>query len=117
MKKETEKEARVEIPIIFHHGPDGPTRDYRMEKMHQILDDFGQKINKRSPVRAVEVTIEKPKNSVGKVVAYNVKLYVVLKSGKSYMASSGSFVEKSRHVGLESNLRLAAKEIQKQIDR
>lgn len=104
------------IPIIIHHGPEGPTREYRLEQLNEILQAFGEKLNKRSPVQRVELTIEDPKNPLGKIVAYGAKLHVLFYSGKSYIASSDSYVAKAQHLGLETNVREAEKEILKQIE-
>lgn len=105
-----------QIPIIIHHGPEGPTREYRLEQLNEILQAFGDRLNKRSPVQRIELTIEDPKNPLGKVVAYGAKLHVLFYSGKSYIASSDSFVAKTQHMGLETNVREAEKEILKQIE-
>lgn len=112
-----ESKQAARIPIIFHHGPDGPTKDYRIQQLTSMLEKFGEKINKRMPVQRIELTIEQPKNPVGKTVAYSVKLYLLLWSGESYMGSADSFVARSRHIGLETNVREAIKEIQRQIER
>lgn len=106
-----------DIPIIFHHAPDGPTREYRIKQLREMLQKFSEKVNKRNPVRRIELAIERPKNYVGKVVAYDVRLHVFLWSGDSFIASSDSFVARARHVGLETNVRVACREIIKQIER
>jgi len=113
MKKLIEEK---QIPIIIHHSPEGPTREYRLEQLNEILQAFGTRLNKRSPVQRIELTIEDPKNPLGKVVAYGAKLRVLFYSGKSYFASSDSFVAKAQHLGLETNVREAEKEILKQIE-
>lgn len=105
-----------QVPIIIHHSPEGPTREYRLEQLNEILRAFGEKLGKRSPVQRIELTIEDPKNPLGKVVAYGAKLHVLFYSGKSYVASSDSFVAKAHHVGLETNVREAEKEIIRQIE-
>jgi len=106
----------IKFPIIIHHSPEGPTREYRIEQLNEILEAFGEKLNKRSPVQRIELTIEDPKNPLGKIVAYGAKLHVLFYSGKSYIASSDSFVAKAQHLGLETNVREAGKEILKQIE-
>jgi hypothetical protein len=105
-----------QIPIIIHHSPEGPTREYRLEQLNEILQAFGDRLNKRSSVQRIELTIEDPKNPLGKVVAYGAKLHVLFYSGKSYIASANSFVAKAQHLGLETNVREAEKEILKQIE-
>jgi hypothetical protein len=111
-----ESTEEKQIPIIIHHSPDGPTREYRLEKLNEILQAFGERLNKRSPVQRIELTIEDPKNPLGKVVAYGAKLHVLFYSGKSYIASADSFVAKAQHIGLETNVREAEKEILKQVE-
>jgi len=112
-----EKSTEEQMQVIIHHSPDGPTREYRLEQLNDILQQFGEKLNKRNPVQRVELTIEDPKNPLGKVVAYGAKLRVLFFSGKSYVASSDSFVAKAQHMGLEMNIREAEKEIIKQIEK
>ena len=113
----TKTEEGVDIPLLFHHAPDGPTREYRLEQLNEILQKFGQKLNRRNPIQRIELTIEQPKNAVGKVTSYDVRLHVLLWSGESYVASSDSFVSRARHIGLETNVRMAAKEITKQLEK
>jgi hypothetical protein len=111
------KKNEPEIPIIFHHAPKGPTREYRMEQLNEILQKICQKINKRNPVERAELTIEEAKNAVGKVANYGVRLHILLWSGEAYIASSDSFVARTQHLGLEKNVRNAAKEIIKQMEK
>lgn len=114
IQKEPEQK---EVPIIFHHAPDGPTRDYRLEQLNDILQKYAQKIDKRDPIERIELTIEQPKNAVGKITGYKVLLHVLLFSGEAYVASSESFVARAQHLGLEKNVREAAKEIISQLEK
>ncbi|MDO8511740.1 MAG: hypothetical protein Q7S57_00565 [bacterium] len=123
MKKEKKeifdknKQSEIEFPIIFHHAPEGPTREYRLEQLNEILQKYANKINKRDPVERIEVTIEQPKNPVGKITGYGVRLHIFLFCGESYVASAGSFVARAQHLGLEKNIREAGKEIILQIEK
>ena len=113
----TEAKTETDVPIIFHHAPEGPTREYRMRQLNEILQNFSRKINKRNPVERVELSIEESKNSVGKVVNYGVRLRLLLWSGETYVASSDSFVARTKHLGLEMNVRSAIKEIISQLEK
>ncbi len=106
-----------EIPILFHHSPDGPTKDYKLENLRAILEKFGGKVNKRFPIQRMELYIEQPKNLVGKTFAYTVKLRLSLWSGKSFFASVEEYVARSKHLGLETSVREATKEIEKQLEK
>ena len=114
---EEKKPSTIEFPIIFHHAPEGPTREYRMEQLNEIVQALANKINKRDPVERIEVTIEQPKNAVGKIIAYGVRLHVLLLCGESYIATSDSFVARAQHLGLEKNIRKAGREIIQQIEK
>lgn len=117
IEKSKQTKAQKEFPIVFHHVPEGPTREYRKEQLNEILQAFAQKIDKRDPVQRIELTIEQPKNPVGKVTSYGVRLHILLMSGESYVANSDSYVARAQHLGLEKNVRNAAKEIIAQVEK
>lgn len=103
--------------ITFHQRPSGPGGRYTVEKLRDLLETFIEKLQKRSPVRTIEVFLAQPKNPVGKVVAFRAMLHVHLASGKRYVAASEQYVAHAKHVGLESCVREAMKEITGQIRR
>ena len=118
--KENKSKKAVEpkvFNIIFHHAPEGPTREYRLEQLNEILQKYAQKIDKRDPIERIELTIDQPKNPVGKIIGYGVKLHILLMCGDSYVANSDSYVARAQHLGLEKNVRKAAKEITTQIEK
>lgn len=122
MPKEKVKKNKItpepkEFPIVFHHAPEGPTRNYRLEQLNEILQKYAQKINKRDPIERIELTIDQPKNPVGKIIGYGVKLRILLMCGESYVANSDSYVARAQHLGLEKNVRKAAKEVIIQIEK
>jgi hypothetical protein len=122
MTKVREKKSKKPIEqkvfnIIFHHAPEGPTREYRLEQLNEILQKYAQKIDKRDPIERIELTIDQPKNPVGKIIGYGVKLHILLMCGESYVANSDSYVARAQHLGLEKNVRKAAKEITTQIEK
>ena len=122
MTKTREKKDKIKVEpkvfnIIFHHAPEGPTREYRLEQLNEILQKYAQKIDKRDPIERIELTIDQPKNPVGKIIGYGVKLHILLMCGESYIANSDSYVARAQHLGLEKNVRKAAKEITTQIEK
>lgn len=103
--------------LTFHPKPDGPSGEYRQKKLAAIVERFVVKLTKRSPVQRIEVMFDQPKNPVGKTVASGVTIHLFLSSGSSYIAKARNFVSKTRHVGVETGVREALKELLEQVRR
>ena len=103
--------------IVFHQRPSGPGGKYAVEKLRGLLETFAAKLQKRSPVRTIEIFLGQAKNRVGKVVTFRAMLHVHLASGKRYVAASEQYIARAKHVGLEACIREAIKEITEQIRR
>lgn len=74
-----------EIPIIFRK-PLKTTADYEMEKIYGLIEQFGQKIDKISPVQQIKINFKKSKNSIGSAILFNITLLVEFFSGKIFIA-------------------------------
>lgn len=107
----------ADIPISYHHRPEGPAGEYTVRRLTPILEEFGRKLHKRSPVQRLEVFFDQPKNPVGKTVAHRIMIHVHFADGASYVAEAEQYVSKAKHVGLETSVREAMREIEEQIRR
>ena len=74
-----------EIPIIFRK-PLKTTTDYEMEKIYRLIEQFGQKIDKISPIKQIKINFKKSKNPVGNAIIFNITLLVEFFSGKILIA-------------------------------
>ncbi|MCK4473834.1 CBS domain-containing protein [Candidatus Parcubacteria bacterium] len=98
-----------EISIIFKK-PLKTTPDYEIEKIYNLIEKFGQKIDKRAPVKEIKINFKKSKNPAGNIILFNIMLLMELFSGKIFVAE---VKERKLIIGLAE----AVKRIEKQIRR
>lgn len=103
--------------ISFHRRPHGPAGKYTVDNITTMLEKFGVKMQRRAPIKEIEVYVDEPKNPVGKPVQFSAMLHVHCWSGKRYVAKAESYGSRAKRVGLETCVRDAVGEIEEQIRR
>ena len=98
--------TKKEIPIIFRKPTEKAT-DYEMDKILDLLQKFGQKMDKISPVKQIRINFKKSRNPKGGIILFDISLQIEFFSGKIFFAEV-----KNRKAELA--IREAIKRIEKQ---
>ncbi len=106
-----------QVPIVWHHQLHHAAGAFMVERVTDLLEKFGKKLHRRSPVQTVDIYLERIKDAAGRSRAYGVSLSVRFWSGVSYLAKSESFLASAKHLGLETAVHRAMKEILAQVQR
>jgi hypothetical protein len=106
-----------ELTIELHRFPSGPSGEHTRSKINEYLEKVGVKLTRRAPVRKIEVFANEARNPSGQAKAFTIILHVHLWSGQRFEAREDAFANRSKHIGLETCVRNAWKEIQEQIRR
>lgn len=108
------EKPRNYIPIIFKK-PSENINNRNYLKALNLLQKFGQKVQKSKIVKHILFTIDEPKSSQGKTILYIVKLKLELINGESYVAQkkAKSFLTAVRNSikTVDSQLRRSKKKI------
>lgn len=109
LKAMAKLKPKKEIPIVFKK-PLKTTQDYEIEKIYNLIEKFGQKIDKVSSVKQIKINFKNTKNSIGNVILFNITLLVEFFSGKVLVAK---VKERKIIIGIAE----AIKRIEKQVRR
>lgn len=106
LKALAETKPKREIPIIFRK-PIKKSTDYEIEKIYSLLEKFGRKMDKISPVQQIRINFKKSKRPAGGIILFDITLQIEFFSGKN-------FVAEVRERKIEMGIREAIKRIEKQ---
>lgn len=107
----------VHVPVIWHHQLHGLAGELMVDNVTAILERFGKRLHRRAPAHKIDIYLERIKDAAGQTKEYTVTLSVHFWSGVSYLAKAETFISTAKHVGLETAVHRAIKEIYKQLER
>ncbi len=107
----------METQISIHHPFRGPVKEYQDDKVRAAAKHFIDKLGKRKELARVEIFIGEPHNPAGKTTAYEITVKAKFADGGVMVGKTDQEIARSRHVGLETGVRKAFREVQRQLDK